>query len=228
MTIKTIQAVGRQTLTERVYGMLLEGICSRELPPGQKLVIDALAREMGVSITPVREALRRLQREGLVTEIPYSGMHVSQLAINEIRELFAIRGVLEGYALRLITDTLTDKDFDLIDGELEQLEKVTRTGDTAAFRHHNFHFHSTLLRGDIGQALREMIDQLTRNTERYRAAGAVLSQDYLDSAQAEHRELVSLLKERRAVEAETLARQHALTFANHLMSHLERSHLENY
>ena len=227
MAVKAIQPVGRQTLTERVYDMLLAGICSGELPPGHKLVIDALARDMGVSTSPVREALRRLQREGLVSEVPYSGVYVSELSIEEIRELFAIRGVLEGYAVRLITEALTPTDLELIEHELAQLEEATQNGDTTAFRHSNFRFHAAVLRGNIGQSLREMIEQLTRNTERYRAAGAVLSQDYLDAAQAEHRQLVTLLKEGRGAEAEMLARQHALTFANHLADHLKRSHREN-
>lgn len=220
MTAKTIQPVGRQTLTERVYEKLLKGICSGELPPGEKLVIDDLARKMEVSITPVREALRRLQREGLVTEVPYSGMQVSQLSIEEVRELFAIRGVLEGYALSLKTKKLSAQDLVPIENELGHLEEATRTGNTTAFRTYNFRFHEALLSGDIGQSLRDMIDQLTRNTERYRAAGAVLSQDYLNSAQAEHRQLVRLLKEGRAAEVEMLARKHALTFANFLADYL--------
>jgi DNA-binding GntR family transcriptional regulator len=226
--VKSIQTVERQTLTERVYEMLLENICSGEVPPGHKLVIDALSREMKVSITPVREALRRLQREGLVTEVPYSGMHVSNLAIEEIRELFAIRGVLEGYALRLIAENLSDTHLKRIERELGGLEEATRTGNTSAFRERNFRFHATLLQGDIGQNLRDMIDQLVRNTERYRAAGAVLSKDYLDTAQAQHRQLVALLRERRVAEAEMLSRQHATTFADYLAEHLERSQRENH
>lgn len=226
--MKSIQTIERQTLTKRAYDMLLDSICSGALPPGHKLVIDSLAREMNVSITPVREALQRLQREGLVTEVPYSGMHVSKLEPDEIRELFAIRGVLEGYALRLVVESLTEEHLKRIEREFKGLEEATMAGDTSAFRERNFRFHATLLQGNIGQNLRDMIEQLVRNTERYRAAGAILSQDYLDAAQAQHRQLVALLREHRAAEAEMLSRQHAVTFADYLADHLERSQREDH
>lgn len=213
----------RATLTESVYELLRDDICAGTLPPGQKLVISTLAAEMDVSITPVREALRRLQREGLVAEVPYSGVYVSRLSVVELRELFAIRGVLEGYAISLITGTFSDHDLSDIDEQLERLEEATRRGDASAFRQANLAFHALLLRGDIGPSLREMIDQVFRNTERYRTAGIELDQAYLDHAQAEHRRLVAAVKKGDAAEAERIARQHALTFVNHIAESLERS-----
>lgn len=212
----------RQTLTGHAYEQLLAAICSGALSPGHKLVIDSVARELGLSITPVREALRRLQHEGLVTEVPYSGMQVSALSTIELRELFGIRGVLEGYAIRLATERFTDDDLETIQRELDILEESTKRGDIAAFRRHNTRFHEAILRRGKGEgALADMIHQLTRNTERYRAAGALLDQAYLEAAQAEHRCLVELIRQRRVDEAELLARRHALTFVNHLAWRLE-------
>lgn len=228
MTSPGIGVVKKPTLTESVYEMIREGICSGSLPPGKKLVISSLASEMNVSITPVREALQRLQREGLVTEVPFSGVHVSRLSVSELRELFAIRGVLEGYAIALTVDSLTEADFSDLDVQLEKLEEATRRGDTANFRQANLEFHALLLRGEIGSALRGMIDQVFRNTERYRNAGIELDQEYLDIAQAEHRQIVAALKKGQASEAEMIARKHALTFVNHIAESLERSQSENH
>lgn len=221
-TATTLPPVRRQTLTERAYEALLPAICSGELPPGRKLVIDALACELGLSITPVREALRQLQREGLVTETPYSGVQVSALSAAEVRELFSVRGVLEGYAVRLATARLGDEDFAAIQVELDALEEAAARVDPALFRSHNTRFHRAIMARGIGDgALADLLGQLTRNTERYRAAGATLDAAYLAAAQAQHRELVALVRQGRADEAEMLVRRHSRTFAEHLARRLE-------
>jgi DNA-binding GntR family transcriptional regulator len=217
---KTLSPVGRQTLTARVYDHLLTAICSGQLPPGEKLIIDNLARELSVSITPVREALMRLEREGLVTETPYSGMQVTQFSVEELMELFAIRGLLEGFAVKKAVAVLTDADIARIGRELEALEDATRKHDSVAFREYNTRFHDAILNRAGGRALPDLIAQFTRNTERYRAAGTLLDQDYLEASQAEHRELFKLLQERKADEAEKLVREHALTFASSLVRHV--------
>jgi DNA-binding GntR family transcriptional regulator len=216
----TLKPTARQTLTGRVYEQLRDAICSGALAPGQKLVIDGLAREMGVSITPIREALSRLQREGLITDAPYSGVRVSDLSLTELRELYTIRGVLEGLAVRMAAERLTPGQLAAIREELSLLDAATANGDVSGFREHNLRFHDAILAGCGSQPLLEMIAQITRNTERYRRAGnIVLGQPYLDAAEAEHEQLMTLLEERRGDEAEALARRHALTF----ISHMERS-----
>jgi DNA-binding GntR family transcriptional regulator len=216
----TLKPTQRQTLTGRVYEQLRDAICSGALPPGQKLVIDGLAREMGVSITPVREALGRLQREGLVADSPYSGVRVSDLSLAELRELYTIRGVLEGLAVRMAAERLTAAALREIRRDLTFLEEATANGDVAAFREHNLRFHDAILAGCRSTPLLEMIAQITRNTERYRRAGnIVLGQPYLDAAETEHQRLMTLLEQRRGEDAEALARNHALTF----IAHMERS-----
>ncbi|MDB4893986.1 MAG: GntR family transcriptional regulator [Firmicutes bacterium] len=202
--------------------MLQSAIATGELLPGRKLVIDALARQLQVSITPVREALMRLQREGLVTEVPYSGMHVSKLSTTELRELFSLRGLLEGYAVRLAADGLTASDLEAIRTDLELMEEASEQGDQPRFREINMRFHTAILSAAGGTALQELIGQLTRNTERYRnVADHTFDRDYLKAAQVEHRLLFSLLEQRRGEEAELLARKHALTFVAYMSRHLE-------
>jgi DNA-binding GntR family transcriptional regulator len=216
----TLQPAQRQTLTGRVYEQLRDAICSGALPPGQKLVIDGLARELGVSITPIREALGRLQREGLVTDAPYSGVRVSDLSLEELRELYTIRGVLEGLAVRMAAEKLSPDALAEIRQELARLEGATAQGDVTDFREHNLRFHNAILAGCASKPLLDMIAQVARNTERYRRTGnIVLGQSYLDAAEAEHQRLMTLLEERRGEEAEALARNHALTF----IAHMERS-----
>jgi DNA-binding GntR family transcriptional regulator len=172
---------------------------------------------LAVSITPVREALMWLQREGLVIDVPFTGTSVSKHSIDELRELHEVRGVLEGYATRLALGRYQAPDLVPIEQELRTLDEATAQGDVARFREHNFRFHEAILRPGCGPQLQALITQLKRNTDRYRiVAESILDQAYLDAAQAEHRRLFGLLRSRRGAEAEALTRRHALTFVTHL------------
>jgi DNA-binding GntR family transcriptional regulator len=83
-------------MVEHVYDEVRQAITSGRFPPGHRLVIDELAGDLGVSITPVREALRQLQREGLVSDVPYSGMQVVALSFAELSELYTVSGCWRG------------------------------------------------------------------------------------------------------------------------------------
>ena len=89
------------TLTERVYSSVKEAILSLNLKPGSPLVEDELAGQLGTSKTPVRDALLALERDGLVTKIPYKGTYVSELTEDDAVEIFQLRSALEGLASRL-------------------------------------------------------------------------------------------------------------------------------
>jgi DNA-binding GntR family transcriptional regulator len=217
-----VQPSARTTLADGIYGQLRDLISAGKFRPGEKLVIDSLAKQFEVSITPVREALRRLEREGLVTEEPYKGMVVSNASHRELGELFAVRGVLEGYAIAEVCRVLTVEDLAVTEGELQTMELAVRSGDLRAFRRHNTRFHDSILRHAPSETLQRMIADLARNTNRYRLLDADLDAEYMRAAQAEHHKLVELLQQRRAKDAERLARRHALTFVEHLMHQKER------
>lgn len=217
-----VQPPSRKTLADGIYGQLRDLISTAKLKPGEKLVIDTLAKQFEVSITPVREALRRLEREGLVTEEPYKGMIVSNASHQELQELFAVRGVLEGYAVAEACKVMTAADLADVDVVLEELEVAAKAGDLRAFRRLNTTFHDAILRHAPSETLHRMISDLARNTNRYRHMDADLDAEYMKAAQAEHRRLVELLKARRARDAERLARRHATTFVEHLTRRKER------
>jgi DNA-binding GntR family transcriptional regulator len=217
MAMKSVvQPSARKTLADGIYDQLRDLISSAKLRPGEKLVIDTLAKQFQVSITPVREALRRLEREGLVTEAPYKGMVVSNFSQHELRELFTVRGVLEGYAVAEACRVLTVDDLARIQEQLDQLEDAARAGDLRRFRRLNTSFHQLILSHAPSRTLQRMIADLARNTDRYRLLDSDMDAEYMRAAQAEHRTLVDLLRRRRAADAERLSRRHALTFVEHL------------
>lgn len=211
-----VQPSTRKTLADGIYEQLRDLISSAKLRPGEKLIIDSLAKQFQVSITPVREALRQLEREGLVTETRYKGMIVSNASERELAELFAVRGVLEGYAVAEACRNLTAEDMDRIDVELAALQDAVRAGDLRRFRRLNTRFHKLILSYAPSQTLQRMIADLARNTDRYQLLDEDMDAEYMKASQAEHRALVDLLRRRRASDAERLSRRHALTFVEHL------------
>lgn len=211
-----LRPIKKQTLSARIYDQILAAISSGELPPGRKLVIDSVARELNVSITPVRESFARLLREGLLNEVPFAGVYVSNPSEDELRELFAIRGVLEGYAVRLAADRLSEENLATIGAKVEMLEAIVQRGDVLAFNEGNDDLHKSILAGAGGIALPSLISQLANNTDRYSAARLSLDLAYMRASQAEHRRLFDLIKRRRGEEAESLARSHAITYVDHL------------
>lgn len=129
--------------------MTLEAIRDRilcgEYPEGSPLRQDALARALGVSRIPVREALRQLEAEGLVTINPHQGATVSTLSFEEVQELFELRALIESDLLRRSLPHLTMEVLKRAELILDDYEAALRAGDVAAWGELNWEFHSTLL-----------------------------------------------------------------------------------
>ena len=98
------------SLKDRAYAAIKEAILSLKLQPGTLLVETELARQLGISKTPVRDALQELEREGLVTRILFKGTYVTEVSARDAEEIFQLRAVLEGLAARLATPRLTPED----------------------------------------------------------------------------------------------------------------------
>ncbi len=113
-----------QTVEEMAYQVIRQGILSGVYRPGERLPQDAIARALGVSRIPVRAGLRQLEAEGFVTLQPHRGGTVKALTVDEIRESYDLRVLLESYALRVVCRKITAE-------ELEELERMEIEVDTA-------------------------------------------------------------------------------------------------
>jgi DNA-binding GntR family transcriptional regulator len=96
--------LNRTTLNREAYKALRQAILGRKIPPGQKLVVRVLAEDLGLSPTPVKEALAALEREGLVVAVPHRGYFVLEPSLEDVREIYSLREVLEGLAVRLAVE----------------------------------------------------------------------------------------------------------------------------
>lgn len=111
----------RSTAQDLVLASMREAIISGALPPGTKLRQEKLAERFGTSRIPVREALRALEYEGLVRSSPYRGFTVTELDADDIEEVYDLRIVLEGHAVRLAVPLMTDEDLRMLDDLYAQM-----------------------------------------------------------------------------------------------------------
>ena len=129
---------------EKVYEYLKSSVLSGRFNPGKRLTEEHLAGEIGVSRTPVREALHKLASEGLIKSLDTRGFIASADSKDEIEELFDIRASLEGYALRLICETISEKALKQLDRLIENAEhELSRKKIEEVFKW-NTEFHDTL------------------------------------------------------------------------------------
>jgi DNA-binding GntR family transcriptional regulator len=129
---------------ERAYEHLKASILAGRFNPGERLAEEHLAKELGISRTPIREALHKLESEGLIKPLASRGFVASQDSKDDIEELFEIRAVLEGYALRLICGRITDAVLAQLEDTVEKAEGALRSHGLDEIFQWNTRFHDTL------------------------------------------------------------------------------------
>jgi DNA-binding GntR family transcriptional regulator len=141
---KTISSNNAIPVREKVYEQIKTAILSGHMNPGEKLTEEHLAKTLGVSRTPIREALHKLESEALITVRKKRGFVVSRDSKEEVEELFELRSVLEGYALRIITQSISEEILDRLMGFIQNAEDALRQKRIENVFKWNTRFHDTL------------------------------------------------------------------------------------
>ena len=199
----------RQTLTGMTLEALRERILHGVYPEGEPLRQDAIADELGVSRIPVREALRQLEAEGLVTFNPHRGAVVSTLSLNEIEELFELRALIELDLLRRAMPRLGHEDVVRAKEILDAYETALRNGDIASWGEMNWQFHSTLLAPADRPFTLGVAQRLHQQCDRYLRMQLALTHGEL-RANEEHRAILAAVRKKDARRAGELLREHIL------------------
>jgi len=156
----------RELLKDRAYEALKERILSSEFPPGSFLAERQLAEQLGMSKTPVKAALERLQFEGLIAISPQQGIVVRDLAIQEIADQYEIRVALETFILRSLAGKLTPEQIARVRGNLEAQRQIQGTGDVARGVELDAEFHMQfaefLSNREILRVMRQLRDKVQR------------------------------------------------------------------
>lgn len=208
-----------RTKRELVAHGLRQAILRGELQRGQHLTEIALAAKFNVSPTPVREALRSLQAEGLVTLLPHKGGMVTLLSAEEIREVFEMRVTLEAMAAKHAAESISADDVAQLKQLLIQLDFAK--DDPFKFFQLNSEFHSIINKACGRKRLLEVIYNL-RNVTQYYFWPATIIPKLLALWQAQHHEMVDALEQKNGDKAELAMRQHLSDAAKAVEDYLQR------
>jgi DNA-binding GntR family transcriptional regulator len=197
----------RKSLARHVFEHLKAAIVEGRLAEGQRLVESKTAARLGISRTPVREALLLLEREGLVKRRRRGGFTVQGLTREDLEETFGIREVLESYAARLAAQKHVSGDLVPLEGKIDQFQRHLDRGDLAALTEINTAFHDLLYGLSRSPRLIRMIHGLRDPIYRYRRV--ILRHEGLARrSNADHREMLTRIRQRDADGVERLVRRH--------------------
>jgi GntR family transcriptional regulator, rspAB operon transcriptional repressor len=205
------------TGAELVYARLREAILNGQLAPDHVFSQVQLARELGVSRTPLREAVRMLQREGLIAGEANRMVRVAPLSIQDLEELYALRIANEVVAIHLTVPAMTDEDDAFLDECLREMARFATDGDVDTWEQHHRAFHTRLV-NHAGTRLRDLLSELYDLAERYRRLYIMSVPRAMSIGAGEHQAIVAACRSRDAQRAAAeLARHLSRTALSALM-----------
>lgn len=209
--------IQRRSLSAQVADSIREMIMSGDVGQGEQLRQEQIAKRLGVSRIPVREAFQQLEAEGLITNLPYKGAVVTQLSEDEIREYFDIRAVLESDLITQAIGNMTSNDIALAREVLERMKKAS----PARWGQLNWNFHAHLCAPARKDITLDFIKKIHDNLDRYVRIQLSISQSNLEHANEEHRQLLELCEAKKKSEAAKLVRRHIAKARDDLLQHLK-------
>jgi DNA-binding GntR family transcriptional regulator len=197
-----------ESLGERVYRTVRDLILSQVFPPGSKLNVEQICRDLGVSRTPVWDTMRRLESEGLVNTVPRHGVFVLNYGVDQIRDLFAVRGALEALAVRQAALKRDDDARTGLEATMKEMERSAAAGEIEQYSRSAIEFHDRVLGAARNQALSRLLENVYAQILVLRLRSLYLP-ERVESSVAEHRALFEAVVSGDAERGEGLARAHA-------------------
>jgi DNA-binding GntR family transcriptional regulator len=208
------------TASSAVAERIREAIIGGMLHPGERLKEEQLARELGTSRTPVREALRVLQSEGLIVATPNRGAAVRSYRLAELEEMYDLRALLEGHAAGRAAERITAEAVDQLGASCDRFAKLVTGADLRSLVEENAYFHGTILRASDSERLTAMVHEVVSLPLVYRSY-IWYSPEQAHASYAFHRRLVEALERHDAPWAEQVMREHVSAARSVLVSHIE-------
>lgn len=216
---------GAITKQEMVYRAVRERILSGAYGPGYRVVIDTLADEFGISGLPVREAIRRLEAEGLVVYRPNAGAQVAPADPGQFDEEMTALAVLEGYGTALAAEQMGDEEIAQLKAVNDAMVAAMQEMDSLRFGQLNQEFHNLIYESCPNEALVGIMREVARRLDAIRRTVFVQIPYRGAKSVAEHSELIDLIEQRAPAEKiEKLAREHKLHTVESFR--VSRTHLE--
>lgn len=194
-------------LRDVVFNTLRKAILTGELKPGERLMEIHLANRLGVSRTPIREAIRKLELEGLVIMIPRRGAEVAQITEKSLKDVLEVRRALDALCVELACDRINAEETEQLREACEEFERVTETEDATVIAKADVEFHDIIVHATGNQRLIQLINNLSEQMYRYRFE-YIKDEDRHDNLIREHRMIYESIVKRDKKSAAEAAKIH--------------------
>lgn len=199
--------IQRMRLVDEATRVIRDMILTEKLPAGTRLRQADLAEQLGISRTPLREALMKLEQEGLITVLPRRGFRVVALELEEAIELYDLREVLDGLAARLTAQRVNEEVLRSLQGHLKKMEKCVQQQNAHEWFIHHVAFHEEILRVSGNSRLVGLISNIRLSIQRFHPL-LLTTPHRLNNALREHVAIFKAIHAHDPVRAERLARLH--------------------
>jgi len=214
----------RKSLGQDVFEYLKKAIIDQTIEPGSRLVESRISDMLGISRTPLREALHKLEREDWIEKISSGGFQVVTLTKEDIEQTFGIRSVLEAYAARLAAEKHRDRDLIPLEKKMHEYQtclEESGTKESGKLHKINTDFHDLLYALSQSPKLIKMINQLRAQISRFRQI--ILKQDeYAHKSNDDHVKMLEAMKNRNGEAVERLVRDHIIKGKNAVLTQLKQ------
>lgn len=209
-------------LRDVVFNTLRKAILTGELKPGERLMEIHLANRLGVSRTPIREAIRKLELEGLVIMIPRRGAEVAQITEKNLKDVLEVRRALDALCVELACDRISADEEEQLREACDEFERATETKDATIIAKADVEFHDIIVQATGNQRLIQMINNLSEQMYRYRFE-YIKDENRHDNLISEHRMIYEGIVNRDKEKAAQAAKLH---IDNQERSIIRQIHLE--
>lgn len=220
--LQPIRLDAYKPLREVVSETLRQSIQDGVLKPGERLMEIPLAEELGVSRTPIREAIRKLELEGFVVMIPRRGTYVANITLKDITQVFEIRSALEELAAGLAAERITEDELEALERMIVKIGDLIAAKDIDAIVAADVEFHEVLYKASRNERLAEIVHNLREQTFRFRTY-SMNQPGRLAKTWEEHRQLVEALASHNITQARKIAALHMEHAEQTLLKGMEAS-----
>ncbi|MBQ8877163.1 MAG: GntR family transcriptional regulator [Lachnospiraceae bacterium] len=201
------EVTDKYSLRGRVFNKLREDILSGKYQEHEELKEVAIGEELGVSRTPVREAFRQLELEGLIQIVPNKGAYVTGITAKDVKDIYMIRSYLEGMCARLVTEKITDEQLDELEENVYLASYHASKGHMEQMAELDNRFHHILYEACDSKMLQKLLQDFHEYVMRIRKKTLSTKERGIASNE-EHKQIMEAIKQRNADEAERLANLH--------------------
>lgn len=194
-------------LRDVVFHTLRQAILKGELEPGERLMEIQLANRLGVSRTPIREAIRKLELEGLVLMIPRKGAEVAKISQKSLKDVLEVRRSLEELAIELACQRMTEDEIRELEDAQKAFAAAVEKGEAMSIAETDEHYHDIIYNGTGNIRLVQILNNLREQMYRFRLE-YIKDADKRQVLMAEHEIILKAVRQRKSAEAKSAIREH--------------------